>query len=801
MEGGHLIFKEYASVFSEITGNKPYNYQHIVTRKILAGENLILVAPTGCGKTWAAIVPFVFSLIKGEPVADRLIYVLPLRSLASSLYQSTSEALKKARIELDIRLQTGEQRDDPFFQGDIIFTTIDQALSGLLTIPVSLSPRLGNIVAGSFIGSYVVFDEVHLMEIGKSLATAVVLADRLNSVTRFLYMSATMPKSFLVELAGIIKASVMDLRKKDLNDIPTLHNKKRYFHREDQPMSPELVFMRHNKRSLVICNTVRRAQEMARGLNDLNTNKSLETQIILLHSRFLSDDRRHIERRLTALLGPPDKRLKEADVILVATQVVEAGLDISCENLHTEIAPANSVIQRAGRCARYVGENGTVWIYSLKEQNGRGNAQATPYDRELVISTGEELGKSKYKKSIDFELEKELLETVHGQKDLDSLRKIDWDSRRRDIRTAWRTEDYSFVRKLIRDVDSVMVLIHDEPERVDLRQRPEYLSIPRSTLLGWWSGIPEEKRNSAAKILLVTNNNESEFQWEWKSVNSETDLRSAPFLIALNPAFATYNRYYGLILTHGGEYRTGYQGASQVKEIYSYSYKRECFSEHVRRVLQALQSQRGQETARKRLSQLMALKLQTIKRLEKLTAVLHDTGKLTVLWQKAAADWQKDRNGTIDNVLLAHTDFDPYNQWDKEHYRNAAFIRPPHAIEGAIAVSRLVMDICNKWAGDEVGVLVTRAVLAAISCHHSSRARKLMKSYKYHPNSSAIMVDIMQQCGIHLKKWVPTLCPERTDINEFAEVIEQAVSGEGMFLYWHLVRSLRLADQRSFEVV
>jgi pyruvate formate lyase activating enzyme len=341
----------------------------------------------------------------------------------------------------------------------------------------------------------------------------------------------------------------------------------------------------------------------------------------------------------------------------------------------------------------------------------------------------------------------------------------------------------------------------DEPERVDLRQRPEYLSIPRSTLLGWWSGIPEEKRNSAAKILLVTNNNESEFQWEWKSVNSETDLRSAPFLIALNPAFATYNRYYGLILTHGGEYRTGYQGASQVKEIYSYSYKRECFSEHVRRVLQALQSQRGQETARKRLSQLMALKLQTIKRLEKLTAVLHDTGKLTVLWQKAAADWQKDRNGTIDNVLLAHTDFDPYNQWDKEHYRNAAFIRPPHAIEGAIAVSRLVMDICNKWAGDEVGVLVTRAVLAAISCHHSSRARKLMKSYKYHPNSSAIMVDIMQQCGIHLKKWVPTLCPERTDINEFAEVIEQAVSGEGMFLYWHLVRSLRLADQRSFEVV
>lgn len=759
----------------------------------------MLVAPTGCGKTWAAIVPFVFSLIKGEPVADRLIYVLPLRSLASSLYQSTSEALKKAGIELDIRLQTGEQREDPFFQGDIIFTTIDQALSGLLTIPVSLSPRLGNIVAGAFIGAYIVFDEVHLMEIGKSLATAVVLSDRLNSVTRFLYMSATMPKSLLIELGGILKASVMDLEKEDLNDIPTLHDKKRYFYREEHPMSPELIFMRHNKRSLVICNTVRRAQEMARGLNDLKSKKSLKTQIILLHSRFLPDDRRHIERRLIALLGPPDKRVKEADVILVATQVVEAGLDISCENLHTEIAPANSVIQRAGRCARYVGEKGKVWIYSLKEQNGRENARTAPYDRELVISTWEKLGKSKYKKNIDFELEKELLETVHGQKDLGSLRKIDWDSRHHDIRTAWRTEDYSFVRELIRDVDSVMVLIHDEPERLDLRQRPEYLSIPRSTLLGWWSGIPEEKRNSAAKILLVTNNNESESQWQWNSVNSETDLRSAPFLIALNPAFATYDRYYGLILTHGGEYRTGYQGSLREKEIYSY--KREFFGEHVRKVLQALRSQKGQETARKRLAQLLALEPQIIKRLEKLTAVLHDTGKLTVLWQKAAAAWQKARNGTIDNDLLAHTDFYPYNQWDKEHYRDAAFKRPPHAIEGAIAVSDLVKYICNKWAGGEFGVLVTRAVLSAISCHHSSRARKLMKSYKYHPYTSAIMVDMMQHCGIHLKKWAPTPCPDRTDIDEFSEVIEQAVSGEGMLLYWHLVRSLRLADQRSFEVV
>ena len=39
---------------------------------------------------------------------------------------------------------------------------------------------------------------------------------------------------------------------------------------------------------------------------------------------------------------------------LLATQVVEAGLDVSADLLLTEVAPMNSLIQRAGRCARWL---------------------------------------------------------------------------------------------------------------------------------------------------------------------------------------------------------------------------------------------------------------------------------------------------------------------------------------------------------------------------------------------------------------------------------------------------------------
>ncbi len=759
----------------------------------------MLVAPTGCGKTWTAIMPFIYSLLKGETIAERLIYVLPLRSLASALYQSIGETLQNAGIELDIRLQTGEQRDDPFFQGDIVFTTIDQALSGLLTIPVSLPPRLGNIVAGSFIGSYVVFDEIHLMETGRSLATTAVLTQRLGAVTRFIYMSATIPKLALKELCVVLNATDMVLEEDDFKDIPTQHGKKRFFRKVEKPLSPEVVLGKHSKRSLVICNTVRRAQEISRSLNNLIVERGLKTQVLLLHSRYLPDDRKEIENRLTPLFGSPSKSVKEVDAILVSTQVVEAGLDISCENLHTEIAPANSIIQRAGRCARYSGEEGTVWIYLLDAQEGREFTSTAPYEKALVKNTWDVLDNPQYKGNIDFNLEKGLLEIIHGQKDLDTLRELDWISRRQLIRTAWKTVDYSLIRKLLRDVDSVSVLIHDEPEDLDLRQKPEFLSIPRSTILGWWNQLREEKRNSVVKVLFIADKEDRESEWQWRTVNSMIDIKSAPFLVALNPAFATYDPMYGLVLGYGGDYRSGCLGC--LKESNLYSYRRELFSEHITKVLQALQSQKGKKIARKKLSQLLNLKPEMIKRLERLTAIFHDTGKLTVPWQKAVANWQEARNGTVENALLAHTDFNPYNCWDKEHCYDSIFLKPPHAIEGAIAVSKLVMALCVIWTGSEVGKIATRSVLSAISCHHSSSVRKLKKPYMFHPRASSIMVKIMRQCGIPVKKWSPVPCPEQTDLNDFSNILESAVSGEGMLLYWHLARSLRLADQKSFEVV
>lgn len=85
------------------------------------------------------MLPYLWANNQGLEFVDRLIYILPLRTLATTLYADTiqdcqrifkvknapDERTGKAN-EIAITIQTGEQKDDPFFEGDIIFTTVDQ---------------------------------------------------------------------------------------------------------------------------------------------------------------------------------------------------------------------------------------------------------------------------------------------------------------------------------------------------------------------------------------------------------------------------------------------------------------------------------------------------------------------------------------------------------------------------------------------------------------------------------------------------------------------------------------------------
>lgn len=100
----------------------------------------------------------------------------------------------------------------------------------------------------------------------------------------------------------------------------------------------------------VLCNTVGRAQAAYDALRD-----QFGDEVILVHSRFIAPDRARREAELVRLLGPRSTERPQR-LIVVGTQVLEQSLDVDFDLLVTDLAPADLILQRAGRLHRHLRE-------------------------------------------------------------------------------------------------------------------------------------------------------------------------------------------------------------------------------------------------------------------------------------------------------------------------------------------------------------------------------------------------------------------------------------------------------------
>jgi CRISPR-associated endonuclease/helicase Cas3 len=110
--------------------------------------------------------------------------------------------------------------------------------------------------------------------------------------------------------------------------------------------------------AVCICNTVRKAQKLYCALR-----RGFATEErILLHSRFPFQDRDTREKMVTGLFGK-DNQQRPPRAVVVATQIVEQSLDVDFDLMVTDLAPADLVIQRAGRLHRHLAnQDGTPRI-------------------------------------------------------------------------------------------------------------------------------------------------------------------------------------------------------------------------------------------------------------------------------------------------------------------------------------------------------------------------------------------------------------------------------------------------------
>lgn len=623
---------------------QPYPFQERVARKLLAGSNVILQAPTGAGKTRAALLPWMHALHQAQygGRADafpwRCIYSVPMRVLAQQFVDKYREAIAAFSLEhgrRDVRavIQTGEQPDDPRLENALIFATLDQTLSSALGIPYSLAPKMANLNAGAVMSSYLVWDEFHLFGRRQALPTTLHLMSMkmLGGVTPFCLMTATFSRTMLGALAEWLGAEIVQVEEAELEAIPSQRGKQRRLLVTGEELSAQGVLERFDRRALTICNTVDRAQQLYRDLQSATEGQGIEVK--LLHSRFYQEDRR-------ATTGWVQENFAEgwqeksglARAILVATQVVEVGMDITCQTLHSELAPANTLIQRAGRCARFVGESGEVIVHDLpcKEDGRRVTA---PYDMEPGSDLCERTWQALQARNgalLRYADELELLEEVHRADDERLLHDLRENSRqhREAMLDAMVNHSRHRGRALIREVDNYALVIHPDPngDTEGLVRSPwarEALMIPRRTFWALagsgkakqsedeteeeaekereeppvettrkWLQIEEEELEWAIRYPVPNEdagenrrsseeNEEKRPTFRWERANTGGDLRGQT-LVAIHPTLVTYTKEAGLEL-HPNP--TGSPAAERRpfkgQERERYGYELETYAEHI----------------------------------------------------------------------------------------------------------------------------------------------------------------------------------------------------------------------------
>jgi len=117
----------------------------------------------------------------------------------------------------------------------------------------------------------------------------------------------------------------------------------------------------------VICNTVDRAQKVYQALKPYFPEADAGDgypELDLLHARYLYGERKQREERTLLRFGKPAAKVacdsgevkevkRPARAVLVATQIIEQSLDLDFDLMVTDMAPADLLLQRAGRLHRH----------------------------------------------------------------------------------------------------------------------------------------------------------------------------------------------------------------------------------------------------------------------------------------------------------------------------------------------------------------------------------------------------------------------------------------------------------------
>lgn len=414
-------------------GKGPFPYQE----RLALAERWpdVLIAPTGTGKTAAVLFAWAWGrLFRPESTPRRLVYCLPMRTLVEQtrrsaeklekIWKSTKSASSSPHI---YTLLGGSDRKELDWvrqpeDSAVIIGTQDMLISRALMRGYG-SSRFHWPIDFALLhwDAQWVFDEVQLMDAARPTSAQLEAwrrrferergGDFPLPAARSMWCSATLNPDWLntIDFKEEIKSPVVwhwsddqpegsepeELRAcldaaKEVKKADTVlrDNEEHYV----SGLAKEVCAThRPGHTTLVVLNTVKRAQSFYRKLAKLKSLPAAsqdpdlqgdlqDTDLLLVHSRFRNKDRAEREKQL--------RKGSENDRIIVSTQAIEAGVNLSSAVLYTELAPWASLIQRFGRCNRYGeiadGDTAQIFWVNVDLESKKSRDLCLPYSVEAL---------------------------------------------------------------------------------------------------------------------------------------------------------------------------------------------------------------------------------------------------------------------------------------------------------------------------------------------------------------------------------------------------------------------------------
>ncbi len=425
-----------------------------------------ITAPTGTGKTYCGF----FTALKLQKLLDgnrKIIYSLPFTSIINQNYSSiyslfenipdfenqSSEYIIKHHSLANVEYSSEHENYTKVkaemlienWNSGIIITTFVQLLETLIGNKNRMLKKFN-----ALRNSIIILDEVQAIDIKYLKLVEFILESASKYLDcRIIMMTATKPLMLS-------------------NAVELLDNNKKYFNMFNRTsIIPKLKPIKienfieefydnmENKSYLIICNTIAQSLKIYKEL------KNSGRKVLYLSTNILPCHRKERIDKVTKMLKKGEK------IILVSTQVVEAGVDFDFDIVIRDIAPIDSIIQSAGRCNRNGKiENGNVYVYSMVDDSGIYYGTRV-YGKTLINISGELLQDKKCIEEKEyFELIGNYFNEVDKNKNQDDSEKF----KESIIKMYFSDKDYSLDKfSLIKENKNyidVFFRIDDEAERI-----------------------------------------------------------------------------------------------------------------------------------------------------------------------------------------------------------------------------------------------------------------------------------------------------------------------------------------------